>query len=106
MARFANVFPTCNHRRVTFLGSVLCSTGMALSAAAPSMVALFCSMGLLTGLGLGLSTTPGIILTARYFTANRAKANSLCLSGASAGSFCLPFLIEVRLRPRHEETPS
>ncbi len=81
-------------RRVTFAGSALCAAGLGLSSLAPSLPFLFCSMGLLTGLGLGLSTTPGVILTARYFTNNRAKANSLCLSGTAAGSFCLPFLIE------------
>ena len=81
-------------RRVTLAGSVLCFCGMALSSLAPTLPLLFCSMGLLTGVGLGLSTTPGVILTARYFTSNRAKANAFCLSGTAAGSFALPFLIE------------
>jgi hypothetical protein len=36
----------------------------------------------------------GILLTARYFDSNRAKANALCLSGTAAGSFTIPFLIQ------------
>ena len=33
----------------------------------PSLQTLFVSLGMLTGAGIGLATTPGIILTARYF---------------------------------------
>ena len=49
---------------------------------------------MLTGIGAGLSTTPGVILTARYFDKRRGVANAFCFSGAAAGSFALPFIIE------------
>ena len=52
---------------------------------------------LLTGMGIGLATTPGIILTARYFDKRRSLANALCLSGTAAGSFSLPILISYLL---------
>ena len=52
------------------------------------------TLGVLTGIGVGLSTTPGVILTARYFDKRRGIANAFCLSGTAAGSFTLPFLIE------------
>jgi len=52
----------------------------------------------MTGLGMGMSTTPGVILVARYFESNRAKANALYLSGTAAGSFIIPFLIEALLK--------
>ena len=51
----------------------------------------------MTGVGVGLSTTPGVILTARYFDKRRGIANAFCLSGTAAGSFALPFLIEFLL---------
>ena len=51
----------------------------------------------MTGVGVGLSTTPGVILTARYFDKRRGIANAFCLSGTAAGSFTLPFLIEFLL---------
>ena len=51
-------------------------------------------MGVFTGIGVGLSTTPGVILTARYFDKRRGIANAFCLSGTAAGSFTLPFSIE------------
>ena len=44
-----------------------------------------------------MSTTPGVILTARYFDKRRGIANAFCLSGTAAGSFTLPFLIEFLL---------
>ena len=55
-----------------------------------SLETLFLTLGLLTGAGVGLATTPGIILTARYFDKKRSRANALCLSGAAAGAFTLP----------------
>ena len=48
-------------------------------------------------MGIGLATTPGIILTARYFDKRRSLANALCLSGTAAGSFSLPILISYLL---------
>ena len=59
---------------------------------------LFVTLGILTGVGVGLSTTPGVILTARYFEKRRGVANAFCLSGTAAGSFTLPFLIEFLLQ--------
>ena len=58
---------------------------------------LFVTLGVFTGIGVGLSTTPGVILTARYFDKRRGLANAFCLSGTAAGSFTLPFLIEYLL---------
>merc|ERR1719412_3090404 len=48
-------------------------------------------------MGIGLATTPGIILTARYFDKKRSLANALCLSGTAAGSFSMPMLISYLL---------
>ena len=77
-------------RWVSLGGSLLAFTGMTLSAFMPSLETLFLTLGLLTGAGVGLATTPGIILTARYFDKRRSRANALCLSGAAAGAFTLP----------------
>ena len=58
------------------------------------MQELFVTFGVFTGVGIGLTTTPGVILTARYFDKRRGVANAFCFSGPAAGSFILPFLIE------------
>lgn len=83
-----------NCRLVTIGGAILCFLGMTLSSFAPNLEFLFFTFGILTGIGVGMSTTPGIILTARYFTTKRAKANAFCLSGTAFGSFILPHLIQ------------
>ena len=79
---------------VTLAGALTSAASISLSAAAPSVEFVFVTMGVFCGLGIGLSTTPGIILAARYFDRNRAIANALCLSGAAAGSSTMPFLIQ------------
>ena len=48
-----------------------------------------------SGFGAGLSTTPGIIMTSRYFNKRRALANGICVSGTAAGSMVIPPLMEV-----------
>ena len=70
-----------NCRNVTFIGSLLCFIGITLSSFASSVEILFVTFGLLTGIGIGMSTTPGIILVARYFDKRRGIANAFCLSG-------------------------
>jgi MFS family permease len=82
-----------NCRYVTLLGSLLASAGITLSAFMPNLQTMFVTLGVLTGAGIGLATTPGIILTARYFDKRRSMANALCLSGTAAGSFTLPILM-------------
>ena len=47
-----------------------------------------------SGIGGGLSTTPGIILVSQYFDKHRALANGICVSGTAAGGFVFPLLIE------------
>ena len=86
-----------NCRYVTASGSVLAFLGVALSSTMPNLQCLFVTLGILTGMGIGLATTPGIILTARYFDKKRSLANALCLSGTAAGSFSMPMLISYLL---------
>jgi len=83
-----------NCRVVTTIGSLLAFLGLSLSAFMPNLQCLFFTLGILTGAGIGLSTTPGIVLTARYFDKRRSRANAFCLSGTAAGSFTLPILIQ------------
>lgn len=81
-------------RRVVFIGGLFCAMGLMLSYFATKLWHLLITFGVLTGIGGGLSTTPGIILVSRYFDKRRALANGLCISGAAVGSFVFPILIE------------
>ncbi|XP_017752389.1 PREDICTED: monocarboxylate transporter 12 isoform X2 [Eufriesea mexicana] len=82
-------------RAVVFVGGLFCALGLTISYFATSLIHLFFTFGVLTGIGGGLSTTPGIILVSQYFDKHRALANGICVSGTAAGSFVFPLLIKV-----------
>lgn len=82
-------------RSVVFVGGLFCALGLTISYFATSLIHLFFTFGVLTGIGGGLSTTPGIILVSQYFDKHRALANGICVSGTAAGSFVFPLLIKV-----------
>ncbi|EDV98062.1 uncharacterized protein LOC6568897 [Drosophila grimshawi] len=81
-------------RSVVFVGGIFCSLGMILSYFATNLLHLLFTFGILTGIGGGLSTTPGIVIVSQYFDKHRALANGICVSGTAAGSFVLPILIK------------
>ncbi|XP_012252164.2 monocarboxylate transporter 12 [Athalia rosae] len=81
-------------RAVVFVGGLFCALGLTISYFATSLVHLFFTFGVLTGIGGGLSTTPGIVIVSQYFDKHRALANGICVSGTAAGSFVFPLLIE------------
>ncbi|XP_060812031.1 monocarboxylate transporter 12 isoform X1 [Bombus pascuorum] len=82
-------------RAVVFIGGLFCALGLTISYFATKLIHLFFTFGVLTGIGSGLSTTPGIILVSQYFDKHRALANGICVSGTAAGSFVFPLLIKV-----------
>lgn len=81
-------------RAVVFVGGLFCALGLTISYFATRLIHLFFTFGVLTGIGGGLSTTPGIILVSQYFDKHRALANGICVSGTAAGSFVLPLMIK------------
>lgn len=81
-------------RTVVFIGGLFCATGLALSFFSRGLLHLLLSFGVMTGIGGGLSTTPGIVIVSQYFDKHRALANGICVSGTAAGSFVFPMLIE------------
>ncbi|XP_034102933.1 uncharacterized protein LOC117567213 [Drosophila albomicans] len=81
-------------RSVVFVGGIFCALGMILSYFATNLLHLLFTFGILTGIGGGLSTTPGIVIVSQYFDKHRALANGICVSGTAAGSFVLPILIK------------
>ena len=51
---------------VVHLGSLLAFLGLSLSAFMPNLQCLFFTLGILTGAGIGLSTTPGMLYRGGY----------------------------------------
>uniref|UniRef100_A0A1B0CJQ1 Major facilitator superfamily (MFS) profile domain-containing protein n=2 Tax=Lutzomyia longipalpis TaxID=7200 RepID=A0A1B0CJQ1_LUTLO len=81
-------------RTVVFVGGIFCALGLTCSYFATNLIILFFTFGVLTGIGGGLSTTPGIIIVSQYYDKHRALANGIVVSGTAAGSFVFPMLIE------------
>jgi len=74
-------------RLVTIGGAILAATGMALSAAANSIIILYFTVGVLTGLGFGLIYLPAIVSVSIYFEKKRAFATGIAVCGSGLGTF-------------------
>ncbi|KAK2717295.1 hypothetical protein QYM36_006169 [Artemia franciscana] len=81
-------------RSVVFAGGLCSCLGLTLSFFATSLEHLCLTIGVLVGIGAGLATTPGILMTSRYFEKRRALANGICISGTAVGGMVLPALVE------------
>ncbi|XP_076034827.1 monocarboxylic acid transporter silnoon [Oratosquilla oratoria] len=84
-------------RKVSFIGGLFCCLGLLLGSQATSMVYLIFTLGLFTGIGAGLTTTPGVLIVSLYFERRRALASAICVSGNALGGFFMPPLIEYLL---------
>ena len=79
-------------RLVTIAGTVLAAIGMALSTLASSIMVLYLTVGVLTGLGFGLIYLPAIVSVSIYFEKKRAFATGIAVCGSGLGTFILsPF---------------
>nr|XP_027228444.1 uncharacterized protein LOC113820306 [Penaeus vannamei] len=81
-------------RKVSFVGGIFSFLGLALGSLAMSMNQLIIATGILTGLGAGLTTTPGVLIVSLYFEKRRALASAICVSGNALGGFFLPPLVD------------
>ena len=68
---------------------------MALSVAATSVVVLYFTIGVLTGLGFGLIYLPAIVSVSIYFEKKRAFATGIAVCGSGLGTFIFAPLTKV-----------
>ena len=80
---------------VTIGGAILAAAGMALSVAATSIVVLYFTIGVLTGLGFGLIYLPAIVSVSIYFEKKRAFATGIAVCGSGLGTFIFAPLTKV-----------
>ncbi|KAK8402361.1 hypothetical protein O3P69_000642 [Scylla paramamosain] len=85
-------------RKVSFFGGSLCFLGLLLGSMASNVNQLIASVGLLTGLGSGITTTSGILIVSLYFERRRTIGSSICLSGNALGGFFMPPLVDHLLK--------
>ncbi|XP_078703439.1 monocarboxylate transporter 13-like [Branchiostoma floridae x Branchiostoma belcheri] len=71
-------------RPVVMVGGVLSSLGLILSTFANSVLYLYFSLGVLTGLSYAMVYVPSVTMLGRYFDKRRALVNGIALSGSGA----------------------
>ena len=83
------------HRKVTLAGVLLATGGLLLSAlyiqvsTSPSIVVLYLTIGLLTGLGFGLMYLPAMDIVEHFFSRRLGLAMGLACCGSGFGQFVL-----------------
>ena len=80
---------------MTIAGAILAAAGLALSLAATSVIVLYFTIGILTGLGFGLIYLPAIVSVSIYFEKKRAFATGIAVCGSGLGTFIFAPLTKV-----------
>ncbi|XP_032088224.1 monocarboxylate transporter 9 [Thamnophis elegans] len=78
---------TFGARPVTIFSSFMVAGGLMISSFAPNIYFLFCSYGIIVGLGCGLLYTATVTITCQYFDKRRGLALGLISTGSSVGLF-------------------
>ncbi|XP_019646470.1 PREDICTED: monocarboxylate transporter 12-like [Branchiostoma belcheri] len=81
-------------RTVIIAGGVISAVGLVVSFFAQTMIHLFFSVGVLTGLGLCLMYSPSLAMIGRYFDKRHATANGIAVCGTGVGIIALPPLFQ------------
>lgn len=79
-------------RATVMLGGVLSGVGMASSSFANSIIELYLTTGVITGLGFCFSFQPAVTILGHYFVRRRPFANALSSTGTALGLCVLPVL--------------
>ncbi|XP_039979233.1 monocarboxylate transporter 4 [Xiphias gladius] len=82
-------------RPVMMVGGLFASLGMILSCFSTSIIHIYLSTGVITGLGLALNFQPSLIMLNRYFSEKRPLANGLSAAGSPVALCCLSPLGQV-----------
>ncbi|XP_066498487.1 monocarboxylate transporter 4-like [Hoplias malabaricus] len=82
-------------RPVMMVGGLFAALGMILASFATSIIHIYLSIGVLTGLGLALNFQPSLIMLNRYFSEKRPLANGLAAAGSPVALCCLSPLGQV-----------
>ncbi|KAL0993575.1 hypothetical protein UPYG_G00109970 [Umbra pygmaea] len=76
-------------RPVMMVGGLFASLGMILSSQSTSIIHIYLTTGVITGLGLALNFQPSLIMLNRYFSEKRPLANGLAAAGSPVALCCL-----------------
>ncbi|XP_069810075.1 monocarboxylate transporter 4 [Dendropsophus ebraccatus] len=76
-------------RPVMMVGGLFASLGMVCASFCTSIITIYLTAGVLTGLGLALNFQPSLIMLNRYFDKRRPLANGLAAAGSPVFLCCL-----------------
>ncbi|XP_062859763.1 monocarboxylate transporter 4 [Trichomycterus rosablanca] len=76
-------------RPVMMVGGLFASLGMILASFSTSIIHIYLTTGVITGLGLALNFQPSLIMLNRYFSEKRPLANGLAAAGSPVALCCL-----------------
>ncbi|XP_041826698.1 monocarboxylate transporter 4 [Melanotaenia boesemani] len=82
-------------RPVMMVGGLLASLGMILASFSTSIIHIYLTTGVITGMGLALNFQPSLIMLNRYFSEKRPLANGLSAAGSPVALCCLSPLGQV-----------
>uniref|UniRef100_A0AAQ4Q598 Major facilitator superfamily (MFS) profile domain-containing protein n=2 Tax=Gasterosteus aculeatus aculeatus TaxID=481459 RepID=A0AAQ4Q598_GASAC len=82
-------------RPVMMVGGLFASLGMIMASFSTSIIHIYLSTGVITGLGLALNFQPSLIMLNRYFSERRPLANGLSAAGSPVALCCLSPLGQV-----------
>ncbi|CAG05945.1 unnamed protein product, partial [Tetraodon nigroviridis] len=82
-------------RPVMMVGGLFASLGMILASFSTSIIHIYLTTGVITGLGLALNFQPSLIMLNRYFSEKRPLANGLSAAGSPVALCCLSPLGQV-----------
>jgi MFS family permease len=77
-------------RGVCLAGALILAAGLALSALAPSLMALYATFSIGAGIGIGLTYVPSVAAVQHWFVQHRALATGIAVSGIGAGNLLFP----------------
>ncbi|XP_071126387.1 monocarboxylate transporter 12-like isoform X2 [Mytilus edulis] len=82
-------------RLVCIIGALLSATGFVLSCFANSVYHLYCSLGIITGLGFGGIFLSTLVCVGHHFEKRRSFAMGISLSGSGVGIFVLAPVVRI-----------
>ncbi|CAL4067409.1 unnamed protein product, partial [Meganyctiphanes norvegica] len=77
-------------RLCIFIGVILTCIGLLLAVFSTSILHIALAIGLMTGIGLSMAETPGVLVVNQYFEKLRSTANGLRVAGNPLGGMLFP----------------
>lgn len=79
-------------RSLLITGTLTMSFGLMMTSLSTEYYQVFLAQGLVTGIGAGLLSVPGLAIISQYFSSKRGLATGIVASGGSVGALLFPII--------------